>query len=196
MRRLNSTNAWHVGPFISILLLITLSGCQLPVRGWTPPWTQMDGPLTASGTLEADEYQIGAEVAGKITEIVQEGQSVQRDDILVKLDDAMIQLQYQQGDVAARQRLEIQDEFYQLHSPIAGVVTRAPMHVGEVVAPGQTVVAIADLSTLKLTAYVLKRDLGQVQIGQQVTVTVDPFPERAFHGSDVHLLLNSEQQSA
>jgi HlyD family secretion protein len=61
-------------------------------------------------------------------------------------------------------------------------VTRVPAHVGEVASAGQTVAAVADLNALDLTAYVLERDLGQVRVGQEVAVTADPFPGRAFYG--------------
>ena len=41
---------------------------------------------------------------------------------------------------------------------------------------------VADLSTLKLTAWVLERDLGKVSVGQVVQVTADPFPGKTFGG--------------
>lgn len=181
--RLPQHRRWPV--VAGLLLLLVLLGVAvwwLTTSAWTPPWVQPVEPLTASGTLEADEVLVGSQVAGRIVELVQEGQTVQANDLVARLDDALIQIQIQQGDLAARQRLEIQAEQYQLRAPISGVVTRVPMHSGEVVSPGQTVAAIANLSELKLTAYILERDLGQVQVGQQVTVTVDPFPERTFHG--------------
>ncbi len=149
---------------------------------WPWPWMQPVGPLTASGTLEADEVLIGAEVAGQIIELLQEGDRVAPGAVVARLDDALIQLQIRQADLAARQRLEIQADAYQLRTPIGGVVTRVPMHNGEVVTPGQTVAAVADLTQLKFTAYVLEKDLGGVQVGQVVTVTADPFPDRTFRG--------------
>jgi HlyD family secretion protein len=94
----------------------------------------------------------------------------------------MIQLQLRQVDVPTQQQLVIQAEKYQLRSPISGIVTRVPMHTGEVVGAGQTVLAIADLSTLEMMAYVLERDLGRVRVGQSVAVSADPFPGRTFSG--------------
>ena len=167
-------------------LLIAAAVWGFGANGWTRPWmwpwTQPEGPLTASGTLEADEYLVGFEVPGRIVELAQEGQSVLADETVARLDDALIEIQIMQANLAARQQLEIQAERYALNSPISGVVTRVAMHVGEVVTPGQTVLAVADLTTLQLTAYVLERDLGAVQVGQQVAVTADPFPGRAFRG--------------
>ena len=50
------------------------------------------------------------------------------------------------------------------------------------VAPAQTVVAVADLTALEMTAYLLERDLGRVRVGQEVAVTADPFPGQSFSG--------------
>lgn len=170
-----------------LLFLLLIAGAwwlaasrPAPVQ-WLP-WQKSAGPLVASGTLEADEVLVGAEIAGRIVALVQEGQSVQADEVLAQLDDSLIQIQIRQANLALRQQLEIQLERYRPRSPIGGVVTRVPMHVGEVVLPGQTIAAVADLSSLQLTAYVLEQDLGQVQVGQPVAVTVDPFSDRTFPG--------------
>jgi multidrug efflux pump subunit AcrA (membrane-fusion protein) len=171
---------------VLLLLLLGAAGWWVIHAPWAPawmtPWVQPAGPLTASGTLEADEILIGSEVAGRIVQLVQEGQTVQADEVVARLDDSLIQLQIRQANIAELQQLQIQAGRYQLRSPIAGVVTRVPMHSGEVVSPGQTVVVVADLAQLELTAYVLERDLGQVRVGQPVTVTADPFPGRTFPG--------------
>ncbi len=154
--------------------------------GWNAGWFALgaDGsaPVTASGTIEADEVYVGFEVAGRLVSLAQEGDPVQAGDVLARLDDALIQTQIMQATTAQLQQLQIQADRYQLRAPMAGVVTRVAMHVGEVVTPGATVLAIADLEQLDLTAYVLERDLGAVQVGQQVTITADPFPGRTFSG--------------
>jgi multidrug resistance efflux pump len=148
----------------------------------TRPWLTAPGPLTASGTLEADEVLVGSEVAGRIVGLAQEGQPIQAGQIVAGLDSSLVQVQIRQSDAATQQQLAIQADKYQLRSPISGVVTRVPMHTGEVVGPGQTVLAVADLHTLDLMAYVLERDLGSVRVGQAVAVTADPFPGRVFNG--------------
>jgi multidrug resistance efflux pump len=167
---------------ILAVLLLGVTAWWLSPLDWTLPWAQPAGPLTASGTLEADEVLIGSEIAGRIVALVQEGDAIAAGGQVAKLDDSLIQLQIRQASGPALQQLQMQAEKYQLRSPIGGIVTRVPMHVGEVVAPGQTVAAVADLAQLDLTAYVLERDLGQVRVGQQVTVTADPFPGRTFGG--------------
>lgn len=165
-----------------MLALIVVVG----VVGWwlvtATPWLRPATPLTASGTLEADEVLVGSEVSGRIIGLVREGQFVEAGTVVANLDDSMIQLQMRQADIVTQQQLAIQGDKYRLRAPISGVVTRVPMHAGEVASPGQTVVAVADLSSLDFTAYVLERDLGQVRVGQAVSVTADPFPGRTFRG--------------
>jgi multidrug resistance efflux pump len=146
------------------------------------PWIVVGGPLVASGTLEADEVLVGTEVNGRILGLAREGQAVQAGQVVAQLDDSLIQLQMRQVDSATQQQLVIQADRYQLRSPISGVVTRVPVHTGEVAAAGQTVVAVADLNALEMTAYVLERDLGRVKVGQEVAISADPFPGRTFNG--------------
>lgn len=169
-------------PAVLAVLLLLLLG----VAGWgaiTAPWARAPDRLTASGSLEADEVLISPEVSGRIVDRASEGQTVSAGQVVARIDDSLVQLQYRQAEVAMRQQLEIQIERYQLRSPISGVVTRAPVSPGEVVGPGQTIAAVADLRHLKLTVYVLERDLGQIQVGQQVDITADPFGTRGFPGT-------------
>jgi len=167
---------------LAILVLAPIGWWLAPLVPWVPPWMRPAGPLVASGTLEADEVLIGSEVSGRIVSLAQEGQSIQAGQVVGQLDDSLVRLQFRQGDAATQQQLAIQTEKYQLRSPVTGVVTRVPLHTGEVVGPGQTVAAVADLRTLDMTAYVLEHDLGSVRVGQEVAVTADPFPGRSFYG--------------
>jgi len=128
------------------------------------------GPLTASGTVEADEVVIASEVTGRIMTLpADEGSRVRAGDVVATLDDALLQLQLSQVDAATQRQLGIQLAKYELRAPSDGVVTRVPARVGEVALPGTPVVAVADLRRLKVTVYVLERDLGQA-IGQKVTL--------------------------
>lgn len=144
---------------------------------------ETNGTFTASGTLEGDEVLVGTEVLGRILTLPQEGREVNGGATVAQLDDSLIQLQIRQAlDPATRLVLQKQAELYQLHSPVSGIVTRVPTNVGEVVSPGQTVLAVADLSHLSLTAYILEQDLGRVRVDQSVVVSADPFPDRTFSG--------------
>jgi HlyD family secretion protein len=84
---------------------------------------------------------------------------------------------------AALESLQVQATKFTLQAPISGLVLERPVHVGEVALPGAPLVTLADLDHLTLTVYVPEDQLGRVQIGQPVSVTVDAYPGRAFTGS-------------
>ena len=76
----------------------------------------------------------------------------------------------------ARRRCEIR-------APFAGTVGAVHVRLGESVAPGQPVVTMGDLNTLRVETTDLDEiDVPQVAIGQQVTVTFDGIPDRTFTG--------------
>ncbi len=169
-------------PALSALGILLLGlAVWTAVQAW---WAaQLPAPLAASGTVEADDVMLVSEVAGRLVALpAEEGQSVNAGAVMARVDDALIQLQLRQADPATRRQLEIQAEKFTLRSPTAGVITRVPVRLGEAVSPGQTIATVADLSRLKLTLYVLERDLGQVRVGQQVAISADPFPGRSFSG--------------
>lgn len=157
----------------------------LALLGWWlySLWTQLQapGPLVASGTIEADEVVLSAEVAGLLVEVaVEEGAAVRNGSLVAHINDELIQLQLRQADPTTRRQLEIQADRYVVRSPLTGTVTRVPTRAGELVVPGQVIAAVADLSRLRLTVYVPERHLGAVHVGQQVDLRADPFPTRTF----------------
>jgi len=84
---------------------------------------------------------------------------------------------------AALEALQVQATKFILKAPISGLVLERPVHVGEVALPGAPLMTLADLDHLTLTVYVPEDQLGWVQIGQPVSVTVDAYPDRAFTGT-------------
>lgn len=162
---------------VAALVGAACSGLRWPGGGSTA--------LTASGTLEADETVIAARVSGQILDLpAPAGATVAAGDVLARLDDRAVRLQVRQApDSAARETYQLQSEDYTLRSPITGVVTRVPAHVGEIALPGQVLLAVTDLSSLKLTLYIRLADLGGVAVGQRIAITADPYPGRTFDGT-------------
>ncbi|MCZ7607375.1 MAG: efflux RND transporter periplasmic adaptor subunit [Planctomycetota bacterium] len=67
-------------------------------------------------------------------------------------------------------------------SPDSGVVTERLATTGMYVKQGQPVLRITDLSRLWLMVQVHERDLGLLALGQPVSVEVNAYPGRDFHG--------------
>ena len=67
-------------------------------------------------------------------------------------------------------------------SPVDGLVLMKAVDVGEVVAPGTTIVTVGDIDHPWLRGYVNETDLGKVKIGSKVRVTTDTYPGRVYNG--------------
>jgi HlyD family secretion protein len=67
-------------------------------------------------------------------------------------------------------------------SPIDGVVLVKSADVGEVLAPGTSVVEVGDIDHPWLRAYVGEKDLGRVKLGGKVKVTTDSYPGKVYDG--------------
>ena len=67
-------------------------------------------------------------------------------------------------------------------SPIDGVVLVKAADVGEVLAPGTSVVTVGDIEHPWLRAYIREQDLGRVKLGSKARVTTDSFPGKVYDG--------------
>ncbi len=67
-------------------------------------------------------------------------------------------------------------------SPIDGVVLVKAANVGEILAPGTTVVTIGDIDHPWLRGYINERDLGRVKVGAKAKITTDSYPGKVYWG--------------
>jgi HlyD family secretion protein len=65
-------------------------------------------------------------------------------------------------------------------APRDGTVLHRLAEPGEVVAPGSTLATIADLETVKITAFVSELELGFVSLGMSARLRADSFPGKIF----------------
>jgi HlyD family secretion protein len=93
---------------------------------------------------------------------------------------------------AALEVPKVQLDKLTLRAPISGLVLERPVHVGELAVPGASLMALADLDSLSLTIYVPEDQLGRVQVGQPVSVTVDAYPGRTFDGTVIFIASEAE----
>jgi multidrug resistance efflux pump len=93
---------------------------------------------------------------------------------------------------AARDALVAQRRLRDITAPMGGVVLDVIAHPGEVAAAGGTLLTLADVSTVTLKVYVPETRIGQVRVGQDVAVTVDSFPGRAFAGTVTYIADSAE----
>lgn len=88
-------------------------------------------------------------------------------------------LQSKQADVQAMQaqldRAELDLSYCKIVAPVAGVISKRTVEVGEHVSKGQRLVTVSDLGDLWVTANFKESQLRQMHAGQSVTVSVDAF---------------------
>ena len=94
--------------------------------------------------------------------------------------------------VKARTNLDIarvQLEDATVRAPSNGTIIERPVSEGMVITSattsasgGTTILKMADLTKVRMRAFVNETDIGNVQAGQTATVTVDAFPTRRFFG--------------
>ena len=72
--------------------------------------------------------------------------------------------------------------YTELRSPVAGVVSVRLADAGEVVAKGQAVLRIAELTRPWVRAYLNETDLARVKLGQAAEIRVDGLPDQVFSG--------------
>ena len=77
--------------------------------------------------------------------------------------------------------LDIQIDKTKLTAPVSGVVVERLLQVGELAAPGAPLFTLANLDEVTLTVYVPEAELGKVDLGQPVAVTVDSY-DAVFSG--------------
>jgi len=69
-----------------------------------------------------------------------------------------------------------------VRAPFAGRLGIRQVDVGQYLAAGTTVVTLQALDQMFLDFYLPQQALGQVSVGQAVSVTVDAYPEKTFAG--------------
>jgi multidrug resistance efflux pump len=83
---------------------------------------------------------------------------------------------------AALEAIRRQKEELMVMSPLEGVVDSLDLQPGDMVAAGAPVLTIIDYRHLWVRAYVPQNRVA-LQIGQEMRVTVDSFPDRSFIGT-------------
>ena len=93
-----------------------------------------------------------------------------------------------------KRKLELRQIEYDdtiIKAPISGTILEKLVEEGQVITSrlsslaseeGQTLVTMADLDTVYVVTEVDETDIGKVEIGQPVTITVEAYPDTTFQG--------------
>lgn len=85
---------------------------------------------------------------------------------------------------ASYQAAKLRLGYTRIVAPFSGTIVKKWLDAGSYVASGNsTLFTVMDLSTMKVAANVLEKDLAAVKIGMNAEVAVDAFPGRKFAGT-------------
>lgn len=88
--------------------------------------------------------------------------------------------------------------YAEIYSPIDGIVISRDVEVGQTVVSNMNVAnlyTIADLDNMQIIGDVDEADIGQVKVGQEVTFSVDAYPDNLFNGKVTQVRLNPTTES-
>lgn len=110
----------------------------------------------------------------------------------VKAAEKQVQTEQQaviaaKGRVVAQQAVVAQAKerrsYAKLISPINGVVLEKIIEPGNLIQPGNEIVKIGDFSKVKIEVQISELELGKLEIGQSVEVSLDAFPNQKYMGT-------------
>ena len=126
--------------------------------------------FTLSGTIEATEIHLSTRTGGQIKDVyVNEGDTITTGENLWLIYSP---------NAGLSERVT---------SPINGVVLERLFEPGELAAPSNVVMVVADIKKLILKVYVPEDLFGQYTLGQIYPVSVDSFPNSIFQGKISHI---------
>jgi membrane fusion protein (multidrug efflux system) len=147
------------------------------------------------GSIEKEVQQTEAEVASRILAIEQARQRVaevrgtlartesQQQTVSVKVAEvarAEALLRAAQADLAVA---ELNLEHCVVRAPIDGVVAKRSVEVGQIVQPGQPLLALVPLDDVWVVANFKETQLTRIRPGQPAEVRIDSFPGAVFSGT-------------
>lgn len=124
---------------------------------------------------QAESFATAAKVAQKGVFTAQEAINIEQQAVAIV-----------QGRIAAQKSVLAESQqrqtYSQIVAPISGVVTAKASEPGSLILSGEQVVTIGNFSQIKIVVPLSELDLGQVGIGQKVSVRFDAFGDRLFSG--------------
>jgi len=83
---------------------------------------------------------------------------------------------------AALDAAKLDLSYTQIHAPMAGIITRKNVHVGNRIQPGEPLLAIVPVDRLYVTANFKETQLTDVRVGQPVEIEADIYPGYIYKG--------------
>jgi len=159
--------------------------------------------VSTSGYLQpADEKALTFSLNGEIEEVlVGEGKRVTEGEVLVRLEKSQQELNYLRAKntyeliktSGSESEINEQELNFQiakknledttLKAPFSGLITDVSVKPGDYINSGREVAYIIDDSSYEIEVAVNEIDSLEIEVGQEVIIILDAFPEREFSGT-------------
>lgn len=166
--------------FILLFSFLLISGCQpkqetekaaevIPVKVLKVELKEILEALEYAGNIKArDEAIVYPKVSGKIMEKVKvDGSSVNKGETIAYIDRDEVGLKFEKAPV---------------ESPLAGIVGRVYVDIGQNVTAQTPVALVVDMDKVKIDLDIPEKYLPRVSLGQEARINVDAYPEEEFSG--------------
>ncbi|PYG88750.1 HlyD family secretion protein [Ruminiclostridium sufflavum DSM 19573] len=132
----------------------------------------------------ANKKTVQAATSGEFSAVnIKENQYVKKDDVLIKIDNDDLQVTTKTNDLkmqdlqnqlsAAKKTLED----YKVYAPFDGTISSITAEQGDSLERGGALLSIRDFNQMQFTISVDELDISKVEVGQDVSVTVDALTE-------------------
>jgi membrane fusion protein (multidrug efflux system) len=122
----------------------------------------------AATKSQMDDVETGLQSAKAQVEIAQQRLTEVKSRIEAKKDD----LKY----------ARLQLSYTQITAPNAGLVSKKDVETGQLIQPGQPLMAVTDTKEVWVVANYKETELSNIRVGQDVDIDIDAYPEKTFHG--------------
>jgi RND family efflux transporter MFP subunit len=89
----------------------------------------------------------------------------------------------------------VQIGYTTIRAPMSGIVTRRYVDPGEAASPGLPLLTITDNGSVFVRGNLPETEINNVQIGRQVTVTIDALPEQLFDAEIIEIIPSADTKS-
>lgn len=103
-------------------------------------------------------------------------------DAVARAELLTVRRNFEQAE-AEVERLELQVEFGEIRAPVDGVVTARLIEIGNNVSVNERVFTVANMDLLVVRPGVSEMNLTGLDVGQQVDVSLDVYPNQTFQGT-------------
>ncbi|MFZ2602811.1 MAG: efflux RND transporter periplasmic adaptor subunit, partial [Candidatus Omnitrophota bacterium] len=157
-----------------------LSGCQnkekaqkvkeiIPVKVIKIAFKDISETIDYVGNIKArEEAVIYPKVSGKIIEKIKEdGSLVNKNDIIAYIDRDEVGLKFEKAPV---------------ESPLAGIIGRVYVDIGENVTTQTPIALVVDMQRVEIDLDIPEKYYAKISLGQIAKIKVDAYPEEEFKG--------------